>query len=159
MQKDTEVGRIATAVPVIISRALEMFLKSFLMKTSQITQSKHSRVMSIAHMKQCIESEKLFDFLKDLAEQATTPSAQIEVRTRGTWPTHRKKWKDLSVKGKQFGTTERSRRTNTDPFEDMEHLDVGNLFNLKVGQVYICTEACDFYCSQNITEIYCLRTH
>ncbi|XP_018583037.1 dr1-associated corepressor isoform X4 [Scleropages formosus] len=89
MQKDTEVGRIATAVPVIISRALEMFLKSFLMKTSQITQSKHSRVMSIAHMKQCIESEKLFDFLKDLAEQATTPSAQIEVRTRGTWPTHR----------------------------------------------------------------------
>uniref|UniRef100_A0A8C7X491 Transcription factor CBF/NF-Y/archaeal histone domain-containing protein n=1 Tax=Oryzias sinensis TaxID=183150 RepID=A0A8C7X491_9TELE len=40
MQKDAEVGRIATAVPVIISRALEMFLESLLTKTCLITQSK-----------------------------------------------------------------------------------------------------------------------
>uniref|UniRef100_A0A671M143 Dr1-associated corepressor n=1 Tax=Sinocyclocheilus anshuiensis TaxID=1608454 RepID=A0A671M143_9TELE len=69
MQKDTEVGRIATAVPVIISKALEMFLRSLLTMTCKITQSRNSRVMSINHMKQCIHSEKLFDFLNDLADQ------------------------------------------------------------------------------------------
>uniref|UniRef100_A0A9J8AVY2 Transcription factor CBF/NF-Y/archaeal histone domain-containing protein n=1 Tax=Cyprinus carpio carpio TaxID=630221 RepID=A0A9J8AVY2_CYPCA len=51
MQKDTEVGRIASAVPIIISKALEMFLRSFLTMTCKITQSRNSRVMSINHMK------------------------------------------------------------------------------------------------------------
>ncbi|XP_028252037.1 dr1-associated corepressor isoform X2 [Parambassis ranga] len=80
MQKDAEVGRIAMAVPVIISRALEMFLKSLLTKTCTITQSKLSTVLSVAHMKQCIESEKLFHFLKDLVERATSTVAQKDTR-------------------------------------------------------------------------------
>ncbi|XP_022606859.1 dr1-associated corepressor-like isoform X2 [Seriola dumerili] len=80
MQKDTEVGRIAMAVPVIISRALEMFLKSLLTKACLITQSKLSTVVSVAHMKQCIESEKLFHFLKDLVERATSTAAQKDNR-------------------------------------------------------------------------------
>ncbi|XP_067469776.1 uncharacterized protein [Thunnus thynnus] len=80
MQKDTEVGRIAMAVPVIISRALEMFLKSLLTKTCLITQSKLSTVVSVAHMKQCIESEKLFHFLKDLVERTTSTAAQKDNR-------------------------------------------------------------------------------
>ncbi|XP_039992940.1 dr1-associated corepressor isoform X3 [Xiphias gladius] len=80
MQKDTEVGRIAMAVPVIISRALEMFLKSLLTKACLITQSKLSTVVSVAHMKQCIESEKLFHFLRDLAERATSTAALKDSR-------------------------------------------------------------------------------
>ncbi|XP_027028545.1 dr1-associated corepressor isoform X5 [Tachysurus fulvidraco] len=91
MQKDTEVGRIATAVPVIISKAkaLEMFLISLLTKTSLIIQSKNSRVMSINHMKQCIESEKLFDFLKELADQASGSSAAKESKAKGKCLGHR----------------------------------------------------------------------
>ncbi|XP_019204693.1 dr1-associated corepressor homolog isoform X3 [Oreochromis niloticus] len=50
MQKDTEVGRMAMAVPVIISRALEIFLKSLLTKTCVITESKLSTVVSVAHI-------------------------------------------------------------------------------------------------------------
>ncbi|XP_061111582.1 dr1-associated corepressor [Conger conger] len=121
MQKDTEVGRIAAAVPVIISRALEMFLKSFLIMTSQITQSKHSRVMSMAHMKQCIENEKLFDFLKDLAEQATAPASQGEGRVKGKWLAHRKRWQDIS--SKQHGEAERSSRPKNDSLGNTEHSD------------------------------------
>ncbi|XP_035024138.1 dr1-associated corepressor [Hippoglossus stenolepis] len=100
MQKDTEVGRIASAVPVIISRALEMFLKSLLTKTCLITQSKHSTVVSVAHMKQCIESEKLFHFLKELAEQATSTTAQRDNRGLSMWPLYRTKQSELSVKKK-----------------------------------------------------------
>ncbi|XP_013765136.1 dr1-associated corepressor isoform X3 [Pundamilia nyererei] len=83
MQKDAEVGRMAMAVPVIISRALEIFLKSLLTKTCVITESKLSAVVSVAHMKQCIESEKLFHFLKDLVAQ-TTPTSQKDNRSMRT---------------------------------------------------------------------------
>uniref|UniRef100_A0A3B5BCL9 Dr1-associated corepressor-like n=1 Tax=Stegastes partitus TaxID=144197 RepID=A0A3B5BCL9_9TELE len=84
MQKDTEVGRIAMAVPVII-RALEMFLKSLLTKTCLITQSKLSAVVSVAH-KQCIESEKLFHFLRDSVDRASTTAAQKDGRGLSMWP-------------------------------------------------------------------------
>ncbi|XP_029937972.1 dr1-associated corepressor isoform X2 [Myripristis murdjan] len=98
MQKNTEVGRIAMAVPVIISRALEMFLKSLLTKTCLISQSKHSAVISVAHMKQCIESEKLFHFLKELAERSTSKSAQRDGRGLSMWPLYRTKLQEMSVK-------------------------------------------------------------
>uniref|UniRef100_A0A3Q1HXA4 Dr1-associated corepressor-like n=1 Tax=Acanthochromis polyacanthus TaxID=80966 RepID=A0A3Q1HXA4_9TELE len=99
MQKDTEVGRIAMAVPVIISRALEMFLKSLLTKTCLITQSKLSAVVSVAHMKQCIESEKLFHFLKDLAERTSTTAAQKDNRTgMNVWPLYRNKGHEICAK-------------------------------------------------------------
>ncbi|XP_062252666.1 dr1-associated corepressor isoform X1 [Platichthys flesus] len=99
MQKDTEVGRIAMAVPVIISRALEMFLKSLLTKTCLITQSNLTTVVSVAHMKQCIESEKLFHFLKELAEQASS-AAQRDNRGLSMWPLYRTIQSELSVKKK-----------------------------------------------------------
>ncbi|RVE66356.1 hypothetical protein OJAV_G00106430 [Oryzias javanicus] len=96
MQKDAEVGRIATAVPVIIARALEMFLRSLLTKTCLITQSKLSSAVSVAHMKQCIESEKLFHFLKDLVEEATSAAAQKNDRGTSMWPLFRTKGPEVS---------------------------------------------------------------
>ncbi|AWP15993.1 putative dr1-associated corepressor-like [Scophthalmus maximus] len=98
MQKDVEVGRIAMAVPVIIARALEMFLKTLLTKTCLVTQSKPSTVMSVAHMKQCIESEKLFHFLKEAAERATSTAAQRDNRGLSMWPLYRTKQSEHSVK-------------------------------------------------------------
>uniref|UniRef100_A0A3Q4IG84 Dr1-associated corepressor-like n=1 Tax=Neolamprologus brichardi TaxID=32507 RepID=A0A3Q4IG84_NEOBR len=94
MQKDAEVGRMAMAVPVII-RALEIFLKSLLTKTCVITESKLSTVVSVAH-KQCIESEKLFHFLKDLVAQ-TTPTSQKDNRGMSMWPLYNKQH-EVSVK-------------------------------------------------------------
>ncbi|MEQ2311363.1 DR1-associated protein 1 (negative cofactor 2 alpha) [Ameca splendens] len=96
MQKDTEVGRIAMAVPVIISRALEMFLKSLLTKTCLITQAKFSNILSVAHMKQCIESEKIFHFLKDLTEEATSTATQ-DNRGMSMWPIYRTKNNNISA--------------------------------------------------------------
>ncbi|XP_026851391.1 dr1-associated corepressor isoform X1 [Electrophorus electricus] len=112
MQKDTEVGRMATAVPVIISKALEMFLLSFLTKTSLITQSANSRVMSINHMKRCIESEKLFDFLKELAERTHGTSTPQEGKAKGKRARHRKKWHSTSINTKSSGMEDLAKRTN-----------------------------------------------
>lgn len=68
MQADEEVGKIAHAVPVIISRTLELFVESLLTKSSQITLSRNSKTLSPSHLKQCIMSESRFDFLKDLVK-------------------------------------------------------------------------------------------
>ncbi|XP_022195544.2 DNA polymerase epsilon subunit C [Nilaparvata lugens] len=68
MQTDEEVGKVAQAVPVIISRTLELFVESLLTKTLEITMSKSAKTLSPSHMKQCILSESRFDFLKDLVK-------------------------------------------------------------------------------------------
>nr|XP_014341994.1 PREDICTED: dr1-associated corepressor-like [Latimeria chalumnae] len=72
MQTDEEVGKVAAAVPVIISRALESFLKSLLIKSCHIAHSKNAKTMTPAHVKQCIQTEKQFEFLKCLVEQLST---------------------------------------------------------------------------------------
>ncbi|XP_069677175.1 dr1-associated corepressor isoform X2 [Periplaneta americana] len=66
MQTDEEVGKVAQAVPIIISRTLELFVESLLMKAMEITSAKNAKTLTPSHMKQCILSESRFDFLKDL---------------------------------------------------------------------------------------------
>lgn len=68
MQADDEVGKIAQAVPIIISRTLELFVESLLTKSSQITIARNAKTLSPTHLKQCINSESRFDFLKDLVK-------------------------------------------------------------------------------------------
>ncbi|XP_031356430.1 dr1-associated corepressor [Photinus pyralis] len=76
MQTDEEVGKVAQAVPVIISRTLELFVESLLTKSMQITQARNAKTLTPSHMKQCILSESRFDFLKDLVKNVPDPSAQ-----------------------------------------------------------------------------------
>lgn len=76
MQADEEVGKIAQAVPVIISRTLELFVESLLTKSSSITNSRNAKTLSPSHLKQCIISESRFDFLKDLVK--TVPDIAME---------------------------------------------------------------------------------
>uniref|UniRef100_UPI0037E88D5B dr1-associated corepressor n=1 Tax=Semicossyphus pulcher TaxID=241346 RepID=UPI0037E88D5B len=129
MQKDAEVGRIAMAVPVIISRALEMFLKCLLTKTCLITQSKLSTVVSVAHMKQCIESEMLFHFLKDLAERATTTAGQKDNRGINLWPLFRTRRHETSVK-KPPEAVEKAPRSSLDSLD--------NDSSSSESELYIC---------------------
>ncbi|KAM4721483.1 dr1-associated corepressor isoform 2-T2 [Rhinophrynus dorsalis] len=82
MQTDEEIGKVAAAVPVIISRALELFLESLLKKACQVTQSRSAKTMTTSHLKQCIELEQQFDFLKDLV--ATVPDMQGETEDNHT---------------------------------------------------------------------------
>ncbi|KAL6477874.1 hypothetical protein MHYP_G00137090 [Metynnis hypsauchen] len=152
MQKDTEVGRMATAVPVIISKALEMFMISFLTKTSFITQSKNSRVMSVNHMKQCIESEKLFDFLKDLAEQACGASTPKEGKPKGKCPGHRRKWHNMSIIPKSPEKEELPKRTNTEPPICSDSSSVGNPLLTLITKKSVPLVPCDVSCRGLVLE-------
>ncbi|XP_029981900.1 dr1-associated corepressor isoform X2 [Sphaeramia orbicularis] len=129
MQKNTEVGRMAMAVPVIISRVLEMFLKTLLTKTCLITQSKFSTVVSLAHMKQCIESEKLFHFLKDLVEKGTSTGTQTDNKAMSIWPLYRMTHHDVSAK-KSSEVGETAPRLSLD--------SVDNDSSSSESELYIC---------------------
>jgi len=132
MQTDEEIGKVAAAVPVIISRALELFLESLLTKACQVTQSRNAKTMTTSHLKQCIELEQQFDFLKDLV--AAVPDMQGEgeeqqenhhVPTRGRKPgSVRKnggsssKGKDKKLSGTESEQEEDSEDTETEEEED-----------------------------------------
>ncbi|XP_054653323.1 uncharacterized protein LOC129192909 isoform X2 [Dunckerocampus dactyliophorus] len=90
-------ARVCGPEPQRSARVLEMFLKSLLTKTSLITESKQSSMVSVAHMKQCIESEMPFHFLKDLAQQAAFTTTQKDNRGLSVWPMYRAQRPDVHV--------------------------------------------------------------
>ncbi|XP_076144801.1 dr1-associated corepressor [Alosa pseudoharengus] len=110
MQTDEEIGKVAAAVPVIISRALELFLESLLTKACHVTQSRNAKTMTTSHLKQCIELEQQFDFLKDLVaavpdmqgegEDNHTEGAGEKVPRRGRKPGSGRKNGGAGAKGK-----------------------------------------------------------
>ncbi|XP_013178608.1 PREDICTED: uncharacterized protein LOC106125798 [Papilio xuthus] len=68
MQTDEEVGKVAHAVPIIISRTLELFVESLLCKAMSVTMNRNAKTVSPSHFKQCILAESRFDFLRDLVK-------------------------------------------------------------------------------------------
>lgn len=78
MQTDEEVGKVAQAVPIIISRTLELFVESLLSKAMQVTLMRNARTLSPSHVKQCILAESRFDFLRDLVKNIPDVSAAEE---------------------------------------------------------------------------------
>lgn len=68
MQTDEEVGKVSQHCPIMISRCLELFIESLLSKTVRVTNARNSKTLSPSHMKMVIESERNFDFLRDLVK-------------------------------------------------------------------------------------------
>lgn len=81
MQTDEEVGKVAAAVPAIISRALEMFIESLILKANETTQTRRAKTLSTSHIKQTIENEKKFDFLKDLVVNISDHQPEEDTET------------------------------------------------------------------------------
>lgn len=79
MQSDEEVGKVAQAVPIIISKTLELFVESLLEKSLRITTSRNAKTLSPSHMKQCIMAESRFDFLRELVKNIPDISVAEEI--------------------------------------------------------------------------------
>lgn len=77
MQSDEEVGKVAAPVPVIISRALELFAETLLKKANGVTATRGARTLTPSHLKFCIKSEARFDFLREMVE--SVPELQGDV--------------------------------------------------------------------------------
>ncbi|XP_055342823.1 uncharacterized protein LOC129591261 [Paramacrobiotus metropolitanus] len=70
MQTDEEVGKLSCAVPVIVSKSVELFTEILLHKSGEIALGRGARTLSIDHIKQCVEQEHKFDFLREIVREA-----------------------------------------------------------------------------------------
>ncbi|KAH9974926.1 histone-fold-containing protein [Lactifluus volemus] len=72
MQKDEEVGKVAQATPIVISKALELFLQLVVDEASRVTIARGSKKVEAYHLKHAIETTEMLDFLKELVEGIQT---------------------------------------------------------------------------------------
>lgn len=69
MQADEDVGKIAMAVPVLVSKALELFLQDLCDRTYDITLQRGAKTVSSLHLKHCVQRYNVFDFLKEVVSK------------------------------------------------------------------------------------------
>ncbi|KAI5955171.1 hypothetical protein KGF54_001732 [Candida jiufengensis] len=69
MQSDEEIGKVAQATPVVVGRALEIFMANLV--ESSILQAKKQGVKRItaSHIKLAIEKNEQFDFLVEIVDK------------------------------------------------------------------------------------------
>ncbi|XP_034530852.1 uncharacterized protein LOC117806188 isoform X3 [Notolabrus celidotus] len=79
--------------------------------------------------KQCIESEKLLHFLKELAERASSTTSQKDNRGMNVWPLYRTRRHDISVK-KPPEVVEKAPRSSLDSLD--------NESSSSESELYIC---------------------
>lgn len=66
MQADEDVGKVAQVTPVIVSKALELFMIALCEKASQQARSRNSKRITASHLKQAVLADEQFDFLEDI---------------------------------------------------------------------------------------------
>ncbi|KAI0808047.1 histone-fold-containing protein [Fomes fomentarius] len=101
MQKDEEVGKVAQATPVVISKALELFLAMIVEEASNVTVERGSRRVEAYHLKHAIDTVDMLDFLKEIVEAVPDPSAggTIDVEAENAEARSRKRGKGKEKKG------------------------------------------------------------
>lgn len=73
MQADEDVGKVAQVVPVIISKALELFMESIIQEAEKHTiETGHRRVLP-GHLKMAVAGNQMFDFLEDHVKSIPDP--------------------------------------------------------------------------------------
>ncbi|TKY85199.1 hypothetical protein EX895_006279 [Sporisorium graminicola] len=73
MQADEDVGKVAQATPVLISKALELFMASIVEETVKETRSRGAKKMTPYHVKRTVHTNETFDFLKDIVAKVPDP--------------------------------------------------------------------------------------
>ncbi|KAG1054718.1 hypothetical protein G6F46_008165 [Rhizopus delemar] len=73
MQLDEDVGKVAQATPILISKALELFMQSLIDQSCQESRSRNAKRLTVAHLKKTIEKVEQFDFLKDIVASIPDP--------------------------------------------------------------------------------------
>lgn len=72
MQSDDDIGKVAQATPVVVGRALEIFMAN-LVEASIIEAKKNGvKRISASHIRLAVENTEQFDFLVDAVEKYPT---------------------------------------------------------------------------------------
>lgn len=66
MQADEEVGKVAQQTPIAVGKALEMFMIQLVNMSADVAREKSSKRVSAAMLKQVVESDDQWDFLREI---------------------------------------------------------------------------------------------
>ncbi|KAF1942867.1 histone-fold-containing protein [Clathrospora elynae] len=69
MQADDDVGKVAQVTPVVVSKALELFMISLVTKAAAEAKSRNSKRVGAVHLKQAITKNEQFDFLNEIVSK------------------------------------------------------------------------------------------
>ncbi|TFK21702.1 histone-fold-containing protein [Coprinopsis marcescibilis] len=75
MQKDEEVGKVAQATPIVISKALELFLGLIIEESYKVTAERGAKKVEAYHLKHAVDTVETLDFLKEIVAAVPDPSA------------------------------------------------------------------------------------
>ncbi|KAF7328970.1 CBFD-NFYB-HMF domain-containing protein [Mycena venus] len=112
MQKDEEVGKVAQATPIVISKALELFLGLIIDEASKVTIERGSKKVEAYHLKHAVDTTEMLDFLKEIVEAVPDPSngGTIDLEGENAEKKKRGKGKRTAGNGNGEATTTRKRR-------------------------------------------------
>ncbi|KAL7152003.1 hypothetical protein ABFS83_04G068500 [Erythranthe nasuta] len=91
MQADEEVGKIAMAVPLLMSKALELFLQDLCGQTYEVTLERGAKTLNSLHLKQCVRRCSAFDFLKHVVSKVPDLGGSDAAATEDKSATKRRK--------------------------------------------------------------------
>ncbi|KAJ6589049.1 histone-fold-containing protein [Mycena capillaripes] len=112
MQKDEEVGKVAQATPIVISKALELFLGLIIDEASKVTVERGSKKVEAYHLKHAVDTTEMLDFLKEIVEAVPDPSngGTIDLEGENAEKKKRGKGKRTAGNGNGEATTMRKKR-------------------------------------------------
>ncbi|KAG5925355.1 hypothetical protein E4U42_004390 [Claviceps africana] len=69
MQADEEVGKVAQQTPIAVGKALELFMIQMVSKSAEIAKEKGSKRVTASILKQVVETDDQWDFLRDIVSR------------------------------------------------------------------------------------------
>ncbi|KAF2400611.1 histone-fold-containing protein, partial [Trichodelitschia bisporula] len=69
MQADEDVGKVAQVTPVVVSKALELFMISLVGKAAEEAKARSSKRVLSSHLKQAVQKDEQFDFLSEIVSK------------------------------------------------------------------------------------------
>ncbi|KAF2187252.1 histone-fold-containing protein [Zopfia rhizophila CBS 207.26] len=78
MQADDDVGKVAQVTPVVVSKALELFMISLVTKAAAEAKARSSKRVAAVHLKQAVTKDEQFDFLSEIVSKVADAPAAAE---------------------------------------------------------------------------------
>ncbi|KAK9479722.1 DNA polymerase epsilon subunit C [Lipomyces japonicus] len=69
MQADDDIGKVAQATPLVVAKALELFMISLVQESCRHARMRNAKRVSPAHLKQAVLETEQFDFLADTVKK------------------------------------------------------------------------------------------
>ncbi|KAI9804090.1 MAG: hypothetical protein M1825_001492 [Sarcosagium campestre] len=66
MQADEDVGKVAQVTPVVVSKALEIFMIALVTRAADEAKTRLTKRVTASHLKQAVQRDEQYDFLQDI---------------------------------------------------------------------------------------------